>query len=127
LSQENIRPSVSSDVITENDDDFFEPRAAGLEGNNYILAGRGSARAKGVPNVMSDNAFDAAQFVYPLPIWSVSYKIVIVPNWDGFRQVLEKAQELLQLLVVMCHSAGHYGTREADSKTLDERDSENLF
>jgi hypothetical protein len=60
LSEENIRPSVSSDVITENNDNLFKSRAAGLEGNNYILAGRGSARAKGVPDVMSDNGFDAA-------------------------------------------------------------------
>ncbi|KAF8183846.1 hypothetical protein K438DRAFT_1766705 [Mycena galopus ATCC 62051] len=89
LSEKYIRPPIADDKGTENPDDLFQPRAAGLESDDNVLAGRGSVLAKGAPDIMTDNGLGATLFVYFLPIGSVSNKIMVIADRDGVRQVLD--------------------------------------
>ncbi|KAF8182392.1 hypothetical protein K438DRAFT_1767315 [Mycena galopus ATCC 62051] len=89
LSEKYIRPPIADDKGTENLDDLFQPRAAGLESDDNDLAGRGSVLAKGAPNIMTDNGLGVTLFVYFLPIGSVSNKIMMIADRDGVRQVLD--------------------------------------
>ena len=43
LSKKDIRASIPGDKIAKHGHDFFQSGAAGLEGDDYVLPGRGSA------------------------------------------------------------------------------------